>query len=72
MDALIIQKYPDFAPDFKNLQEDKKDPAKRFTDKTSTSLSTAGFPNMITVLVPGKQAAEKLEKNSKKTSRRNG
>ncbi len=65
MDALIIQKYPDFAPDFKNLQEDKKDPAKRFTDKTSTSLSTAGFPNMITVLVPGKQAAEKLGKKLK-------
>ncbi|WP_256872032.1 type III-B CRISPR-associated protein Cas10/Cmr2 [Nostoc sp. TCL26-01] len=48
IDALMIQKYPDFATDFKRLQEDKKDPVQRFTDKTSTSLSTAGFPNMIT------------------------
>ncbi|AFZ61069.1 type III-B CRISPR-associated protein Cas10/Cmr2 [Anabaena cylindrica FACHB-243] len=60
IDALIVQKYPDFGSDFERLQEDKKTPVERFTDKTSTSLSTAGFPNMITVLVPGKEAAQKL------------
>ncbi|MHC5861899.1 type III-B CRISPR-associated protein Cas10/Cmr2 [Nostoc sp.] len=60
IDALIVQKYPDFASDFVRLQEDNKDPVGRFTDKTSTSLSTAGFPNMITVLLPGKEAAQKL------------
>jgi len=42
------------------VQEDKKAPVERFADKTSTSLSTAGFPNMITVLVPGKEGAHKL------------
>ncbi|MEA5620903.1 type III-B CRISPR-associated protein Cas10/Cmr2 [Cronbergia sp. UHCC 0137] len=60
IDALIVQEYPDFISDFEHLQEDKKAPVGRFTDKTSTSLSTSGFPNIITVLVPGKEAAQKL------------
>jgi len=34
--------------------------AERFSVKESNSLSTAGFPNMITVLVPGKKAAKDL------------
>ena len=35
-------------------------PAERFKEKESNSLSTAGFPNVITALVPGKKAAETL------------
>ncbi|MBD2302813.1 MULTISPECIES: type III-B CRISPR-associated protein Cas10/Cmr2 [Nostocales] len=68
IDALIFkEKYPHFVTDFKRLQKDKKDPVGRFTDKTSTSLSTAGFPNMVTVLVPGKESAQKLGKELKDT-----
>jgi CRISPR-associated protein Cmr2 len=66
IDALIVKEYPDFASVFTCLQEDKKDVVKRFTDKTSTSLSTAGFPNMITVVVPGKEAAQEWGKKLKK------
>jgi len=58
IDALIVKKYSDFAPDFTCLQNGRE-PVNRFTDKTSTSLSTAGFPNMMTILVPGKEAAQK-------------
>jgi CRISPR-associated protein Cmr2 len=35
-------------------------PVERFNSRETNSLSTAGFPNMITVLVPGKAAAEAL------------
>jgi len=59
IDALIIKEYSDFADDFASLHQ-QKIPTSRFQDKSSTSLSTAGFPNMITVLVPGKEAAQKL------------
>lgn len=41
---------------------DRKTPVDRFNDKSSTSLSTAGFPNVITVLVPGLDEAKKLGK----------
>ncbi len=58
IDALIVKKYGDFAPDFTCLQNGRE-PVNRFTDKTSTSLSTAGFPNMMTIVVPGKEAAQK-------------
>lgn len=58
IDALIVQKYRDFTPNFTCLQNGGE-PVHRFSEKISTSLSTAGFPNMITVLVPGKQAAQK-------------
>lgn len=37
-------------------------PVTRFQEGRSTSLSTAGFPNTITALVPGKAAAEQLGK----------
>ena len=37
-----------------------KTPVERFKHQESNSLSTAGFPNMITVLVPGKEGAEQL------------
>ncbi|GAB1542238.1 hypothetical protein NUACC21_49120 [Scytonema sp. NUACC21] len=52
IDALIVQEYEDFAVYF----PDKLDPVARFKEKTSTSLSTAGFPNIITVLIPEKAA----------------
>lgn len=61
IDALLVLKYPDFAAQFACLQ-DGIDPVGRFHDKKSTSLTTAGFPNVITVLVPGKDAAEGLGK----------
>ena len=46
-----------------NEINDGLEPVERFEakdDKRSNSLSTAGFPNMITMLVPGKAAAEEL------------
>jgi CRISPR-associated protein Cmr2 len=61
IDALIVKKYPDFAADFACFQ-DGKDPVSRFNDAISTSLATAGFPNVITALVPGKEAAAELGK----------
>ncbi len=61
IDALLVKSYPNFGATFANLG-DKLTPAQRFNDKTSISLSTAGFPNVITAIVPGKQAAEKLGK----------
>ncbi len=57
IDALMIKQYSDFANDFALLHQ-QKTPTSRFQDKSSTSLSTAGFPNMITVLVSGKDAAQ--------------
>lgn len=62
IDAWIMQKYPDFASNFAHLQEDRKNPVERFTDKISTSLSTAGFPNAITVLVSGEAEAKQWGK----------
>ncbi|MEZ2239636.1 MAG: type III-B CRISPR-associated protein Cas10/Cmr2 [Microcoleus sp.] len=59
IDALIVEKYPDFYPDFACLPNGS-DPVSRFIDGTSTSLSTAGFANVITAIVPGKEAAKKL------------
>ena len=45
---------------FSGYFSDHKTPAARFEEKSSNSLSTAGFPNVITALVPGKEAAEEL------------
>ena len=50
IDALLVKDYPEFASSF-GL---RKDPVSQFKDFTSRSLSTAGFPNTITALVPGK------------------
>ncbi|WP_199249789.1 type III-B CRISPR-associated protein Cas10/Cmr2 [[Phormidium] sp. ETS-05] len=61
IDALLVKSYPNFGATFACLG-DGLTPAQRFNDKTSISLSTAGFPNVITAVVPGKQAAEKLGK----------
>jgi CRISPR-associated protein Cmr2 len=62
IDALMVKEYPDFYPDFACLPN-SSDPVSRFIDGTSTSLSTAGFPNVITAIVPGKKAAEDLGKD---------
>ena len=61
IDALIIKKYSDFAEFFRELPLNTT-PVTSFQERQSTSLSTAGFPNTITVLVPGKEGAEKLGK----------
>jgi CRISPR-associated protein Cmr2 len=57
IDALIVKKYPDFAANFACFQ-DGTSPVGRFDNGISASLSTAGFPNAITALVPGKEANE--------------
>jgi CRISPR-associated protein Cmr2 len=45
-----------------NFHDRETDPIQRFNERLTTSLSTAGFPNAITVLVPGEQAAKALGK----------
>jgi CRISPR-associated protein Cmr2 len=69
IDAWIVKKYSDFDQDFQELDkffrqlpdlESGLTPAERFNKKQSISLSTAGFPNVIVALVPGKAAADKL------------
>ena len=47
-----------FQKTFQHLGEST--PTQKFKAKFSNSLSTAGFPNMITVLVPGQAAAKDL------------
>jgi len=60
IDALIIKNYPEFKQEF--IKFEKTDPISRFKDKNNPaqSLCTAGFPNVITVLVGSKEAAIKL------------
>lgn len=64
-DALILTKYSDFEASFKDIG-DGRTPVGRFDccdhAERSHSLSTAGFPNVITALLPGKAAAENLGK----------
>ena len=63
IDALIIKEFDrDGSTVFRNSFPDSKAPVTRFENKESTSLATAGFPNVITALVPGKTEAEKLGK----------
>jgi len=64
-DALMLQdgQFQGFKPSFRAIAADGSEhstPVKRFHSRVSNSLSTAGFPNMITALVPGKAAAEQL------------
>ncbi len=63
IDALILKQL-DIEDVFKNsfTQIIGFNPIDRFNDRESNSLATAGFPNVITALVPSKQAAEKLGK----------
>ena len=67
IDALMVkefdnpnQNYSPFGDSFKHYTPETSDPVSQFTRGQSTSLSTAGFPNVITALVPGKKAAEEL------------
>ena len=64
IDALILRKFPNhvaFQNVFSNYSNGKT-LVYRFNSGTSTSLSTAGFPNVITALVPGQDAAKELGK----------
>ena len=64
-DALMLQddEFSSFEESFRVIAPENSEhttPVERFNNRESNSLSTAGFPNMITVLVPGKKAAEDL------------
>ena len=64
-DALMLQDdgFSSFEAFFRAIAPEAsahKTPVERFNHRESNSLSTAGFPNMITVLVPGKEGAEEL------------
>ncbi|NEP77144.1 MAG: type III-B CRISPR-associated protein Cas10/Cmr2 [Okeania sp. SIO3B3] len=58
IDALILQKYSEFQKSFDNYMEG--DPVIKFKNNKSVSLSTAGFPNLVTAVLPGKEAAIKM------------
>lgn len=61
IDALILkEKYPDFQEEFDKYT--KGDPVSKFNKRTSVSLSTAGFPNLVTAVLPGKEAAIEMGK----------
>jgi len=61
VDALLLKdKFPDFSGSMEALSIDQSNPFTRFEQDQSTSLSTAGFPNVITALVPGEAAAQAL------------
>lgn len=67
IDAFLLQKYPDFEDYFKHFQI--SNPVTEFEDKTSISLSTAGFPNVIAAVIPdcdkdqiGQELADELKK----------
>ncbi|NJN13028.1 MAG: type III-B CRISPR-associated protein Cas10/Cmr2 [Richelia sp. RM1_1_1] len=65
IDALLVDHYPEFQQYFE--QYEYSHPVQKFLDKQSQSLCTAGFPNVITVLVPGKESAIQLGKDLEKT-----
>lgn len=58
MDAFLLVDHPQFENDYKGLFGNT--PIARFQNHESISLSTAGFPNFIAVLVPGYDAATQL------------
>lgn len=63
IDALMVKEFDIKGSDLFRKSFEKytgSDPASRFENKESNSLVTAGFPNVITALVPGKDAAKKL------------
>ena len=66
IDALLIKQYPEFKAEWK----EKLDPVAQFESFASHSLSTAGFPNAITALVPGKGSAIALGKTLKEELRK--
>lgn len=59
IDVFLLQKYSDFDAYFTNNNQEQT-PLERWKNRESTSLSTAGFPNAIVALVPGKEAATEL------------
>jgi CRISPR-associated protein Cmr2 len=60
IDAFLLQKYDDFSKFFESLDPQQHNPISRWKDDQSSSLSTAGFPNAIVALIPGKAAATAL------------
>ncbi|QLE57410.1 type III-B CRISPR-associated protein Cas10/Cmr2 [Nostoc sp. TCL26-01] len=71
IDALMIEHFselPQIQAIFKNpCQHIKIDPANNFESSHSQSLSTAGFPNVITILMPNQQKAVELGKYLEQT-----
>jgi len=67
IDALLLKRYPDFKADFHKYEE--TDPISKFWNQNNPpqSLCTAGFPNVITVLVGSKDEAIKLGKHLEAT-----
>ncbi|WP_413176307.1 type III-B CRISPR-associated protein Cas10/Cmr2 [Anabaena azotica] len=67
IDALLLKHYPDFQADFHKYEG--TDPIRKFWDQDNPpqSLCTAGFPNVITVLVGSKDEAIKLGKDLEAT-----
>ncbi|MEC4812567.1 MAG: type III-B CRISPR-associated protein Cas10/Cmr2 [Scytonema sp. PMC 1069.18] len=65
IDALIVKNYSEFQEEFRKYEG--TDPATKFINKHSQSLSTAGFPNVITAVVPSKEYAVSLGKDLEKT-----
>lgn len=62
IDAWILQKYPEFKEEFKEKVDKYSDPVSKFNKGESVSLSTAGFPNLVTAILPGKNAAKAMGK----------
>ena len=61
IDAFLAQEFDSEVGNvFTRFFDKQKSPSDRFTDGESTSLVTAGFPNVITALIPGKAEADKL------------
>jgi CRISPR-associated protein Cmr2 len=60
IDAFLLKKYGDFSKFFESLDPQQHDPISRWKNDQSSSLSTAGFPNAIVALIPGKAAATAL------------
>ena len=63
IDALLLKEYPEFAQSFRD------NPVSRFESFASRSLSTAGLPNTITVMVSGKDEAIALGQELSETLR---
>ncbi|MDX2273554.1 MAG: type III-B CRISPR-associated protein Cas10/Cmr2 [Cyanobacteriota bacterium] len=56
IDAWILKKFPEFECYFREIDSENSTPVSRFNLRRSNSLSTAGFPNVITALVPREEA----------------
>ncbi|UFP94661.1 type III-B CRISPR-associated protein Cas10/Cmr2 [Gloeobacter morelensis] len=60
IDTLLYQEFPEFAEYFRRIDAHGLDPVERYSEAKTNSLTTAGFPNIIVALAPGKQAAADL------------